>query len=192
MTKYVIDLPAAATVIVAKKRFLLNETDVMRVPVSQLEMYVEPSAAENATVEKREIELPADSITWLERMKSNLETIDVYDLLNNILDDDSWSYHAYQFNFNSETSALNTVAEWLLGNVEFVPKNESKFRIMFVDVFDAGGNDLYLASMGNNEFRMTIYTDSAGMFTEEEADKIIADVSNLDVSLTARKVKVEE
>lgn len=41
MTKYVIDLPAAATVIVAKKRFLLNETDVMRVPVSQLELYVD-------------------------------------------------------------------------------------------------------------------------------------------------------
>lgn len=39
---------------------------------------------------------------------------------------------------------------------------------------------------------MTIYTDSAGMFTEEEADKIIADVSNLDVSLTARKVKVDK
>ena len=62
MTEYVIDLPAAATVIVAKKRFLLNETDVMRVPVSQLEMYVEPNAAENATVEKRVIELSADSI----------------------------------------------------------------------------------------------------------------------------------
>lgn len=142
--------------------------------------------------EKRVIELPADSIAWLERMKSNLETIDVYDLLNDILDDNSGSYNAYQFNFNSETDALNTLAEWALGHVEFAPKNESKFRIMFVDIFDAGGNDLYLASMGNDEFRMTIYTDSAGMFTEDEADKVITDVSNLDVSLTARKVKVEE
>ena len=192
MTKYVIDLPAAATVIVAKKRFLLNETDVMRVPVSQLEMYVEPNAAENATVEKRVIELPADSIAWLERMKSNLETIDVYDLFNNVLADNSRSYVSYQLNFNSETAALNTVAEWVLGHVEFVPKKGPKFYIRVFDVFDADGNDLYLASMGNNEFRMTIYTDSAGMFTEEEADKIIADVSNSDVSLTVRKVKVEE
>lgn len=142
--------------------------------------------------EKRVIELPADSITWLERMKSNLETIDVYDLLNDILDDDSWSYHAYQFNFNSETSALNTVAEWLLGNVEFVPKNESKFRIRFVDIFSAGGNDLYLTSIDNNKFGMTIYTDLSGAFTEEAADKIIADISNSNVYLTARKVKVEE
>ena len=141
--------------------------------------------------EKRVIELSADSIAWLERMKSNLETIDVYDLLNNILDDDSWSYHAYQFNFNSETSALNAVAEWLLGSVEFVPKKGPKFYIMFVDVFSAGGNDLYLTSMGNNKFGMTIYTNLAGVFTEWEANKIIADVSNLSVSLTARKVKVE-
>ncbi|MGL5466052.1 MAG: hypothetical protein ACRDBE_04285 [Leuconostoc lactis] len=125
-------------------------------------------------------------------MKSNLETIDVYDLLNDILDDDSWSYHAYQFNFNSETSALNVVAEWLLGNVEFVPKKEPKFYIRFVDVFDADGNDIYLASICNNKFRITKHTDSAGMFTKEEADEIIADVSNLSVSLTARKVKVEE
>lgn len=76
--------------------------------------------------------------------------------------------------------------------VEFVPKQEPKFYIRMFDVFDADGNDLYLASMGNNQFRMTIYTDSAGMFTEYEADKIIADVSNSDVSLTARKVKVDE
>lgn len=192
MTKYVIDLPAETKVIVAKKPFLLNETDVMRIPVSQLEVYVEPTVAENATVEKRVIELPVDSIAWLERMKSNLETIDVYDLLNNVLDDNSGSYHAYQFNFNSETAALNAVAEWVLGHVEFVPKKEPKFYIRVVDVFDADGNDLYLASIGNNQFRTTIYTDSAGMFTEEEADKIITDVSNSGVSLTVRKMQVDE
>ncbi|SJX67265.1 hypothetical protein FM131_00600 [Weissella confusa] len=80
MTKYVIDLPDGTTAVVAKKRFLLNETDVMRIPVSQLEMYVEPTVAEDEPVEKRVIELPADVIAWLERMKSNLETIDVYEL----------------------------------------------------------------------------------------------------------------
>ena len=192
MTKYVIDLPDAAKVIVAKKRFLLNETDVMRIPVSQLEMYVEQTVTENAPVEKRVIELPADLIAWLEQMKSNLEMIDVYELFDNVLADNSGSYVSYQLNFNSKTDALNTLTEWLLGHVEFVPKNEPKFYIRIFDVFDADGNDLYLASMGNDKFRMTIYTDSAGMFTEEEADKIIADVSNSDVSLTARKVKVEE
>ena len=132
MTKYVIDLPAAATVIVAKKRFLLNETDVMRVPVSQLEVYVEPNAAEDAKAEKRVIELPADSIAWLERMKSNLETIDVYDLFNNVLADNSRSYVSYQLNFNSETAALNTLAEWLLGHVEFVPNDDTRVREILI------------------------------------------------------------
>lgn len=183
MVKKIIDVPDNADYITADEQidaggsFLLQKYNVADLPDAP---------------EKRVIELPADSIAWLERMKSNLKTIDVYDLLNNILDDDSWSYHAYQFNFNSETSALNTVAEWLLGNVEFAPKNESKFRIRLVDVFDADGNGLYLASIGNNKLRITKHTDSAGMFTKEEADKIIADASNSNVYLTARKVKVEE
>lgn len=188
MTKYVIDLPAAATVIVAKKRFLLNETDVMRVPVSQLEMYVEPTVAENATVEKRVIELPADSIAWLERMKSNLETIDVYDLLNNVLDDNSGSYHAYQFNFNSETDALNTLAEWLLGHVEFVPKKEQRFHVMTdfgtLDARDEHGETLI-------SFETLSFLKHHGHyyeFSEADADKLVAGLS----ALKARKVKVKE
>ncbi|MCS9992374.1 hypothetical protein EFL69_04560 [Weissella confusa] len=188
MTKYVIDLPAAATVIVAKKRFLLNETDVMRVPVSQLEMYVEPTVAENATVEKRVIELPADSIAWLERMKSNLETIDVYDLLNNVLDDNSGSYHAYQFNFNSETDELNTLAEWLLGHVEFVPKKEQRFHVMTdfgtLDARDEHGETLI-------SFETLSFLKHHGHyyeFSEADADKLVAGLS----ALKARKVKVKE
>lgn len=188
MTKYVIDLPATATVIVAKKRFLLNETDVMRVPVSQLEMYVEPNAAENATVEKRVIELPADSIAWLERMKSNLETIDVYELLNNVLDDNSGSYHAYQFNFNSETDALNTLAEWLLGHVEFVPKKEQRFHVMTdfgtLDARDEHGETLI-------SFETLSFLKHHGHyyeFSEADADKLVAGLS----ALKARKVKVKE
>ena len=188
MAKKIIEVPEGAVNIIFEPAVKDNYADEVSYMLKhQVGVENLPDAPE-----KRVIELPADSIAWLERMKSNLETIDVYDLLNNILDDDSWSYHAYQFNFNSETSALNTVAEWLFGNVEFVPKNESKFRIRFVDIFSYGGNDLYLTSIGNNKFGMTIYTNLAGAFTEEEADKIITDVSNLDVSLTARKVKVEE
>ncbi|TGE64070.1 hypothetical protein C6P12_08360 [Weissella confusa] len=192
MTKYVIDLPEGVKFIVGKGYVMCSEKELLRIPVESLQEYIAPTVAEDAPVEKRVIELPADSIAWLERMKSNLETVDVYDLFNNVLADTSGSYVSYQLNFNSETAALNTVAEWVLGHVEFVPKKGPKFYIRVFDVFDADGNDLYLASMGNNKFRMTIYTDSAGMFTEKEADKIIADVSNLDVSLTARKVKVDE
>lgn len=188
MAKKIIEVPEGAVNVIFEPAVKANYADEVSY------MFKHQVGVENLpdAPDKRVIELPADSIAWLERMKSNLETIDVYDLLNNILDDDSWSYHAYQFNFNSETSALNTVAEWLLGNVEFLPKNESKFRIRFVDVFDADGDGLYLVSIGNNKFRITKHTDRAGMFTEDEADKIIADISNSNVSITARKAKVEE
>lgn len=188
MAKKIIEVPEGAVNVIFEPAVTANYADEVSYMLKhQVSVENLPDAPD-----KRVIELPADSITWLERMKSNLETIDVYDLLSDILDDNSWSYHAYQFNFNSETSALNTIAEWLLGNVEFVPKKEPKFYIRFVDAFDADGNGLYLASIGNNKFRITKHTDSAGMFTKEEADKIIADVSNSNVYLTARKVKVEE
>ena len=189
MTKYVIDLPDGTTAVVAKKSsFLHNETDVMRIPVSQLEMYVEPTVAENAPVEKRVIELPANVIAELKTIKEDNGDDNLQGFMNDVNDDDElWQ--------DVDFSGIPTdtlLGEWWLGHVEFVPKNEPKFYIRIFDVFDVDGNDLYLASMGNNKFRMTIYTDSAGMFTEEEADKIIADVSNSDVSLTARKVKVDE
>lgn len=190
MTKYVIDLPAAATVIVAKKRFLLNETDVMRVPVSQLEMYVEPNAAENATVEKRVIELPADSIAWLERMKSNLKTIDVYDLLNNVLDDNSGSYHAYQFNFNSETDALNTLAEWLLGHVEFVPKKEARYKVLITG-YSINGNQF--VNMDSDDRDILIINEGIAItYSKSEADKVIERLGGENGFLQPRKVKVPE
>ena len=191
MTKYVIDLPAAATVIVAKKRFLLNETDVMRVPVSQLEVYVEPNAAEDAKAEKRVIELPADVIAELKTIKEDNGDDNLQGFMNDVNDDDELWQVVEGFNRSGMTTDA-LIGEWWLEHVEFMQKKEPKFYIRVFDVFDADGNDLYLASMGNNKFRMTIYTDRAGVFTEEEADKIIADVSNSDVSLTARKVKVEE
>ena len=189
MTKYVIDLPDGTTAVVAKKSSFLNETDVMRIPASQLELYVEPTVAENATVEKRVIELPADSIAWLERMKSNLETIDVYDLLNNVLDNNSGSYHAYQFNFNSETAALNTLAEWLLGHVEFVPKKEQQYAVetkfgYVMAIYSGPGKKL-----GVSEFTYDDYTQN---FTENEADEIIAGLGGENGLLKPRKVKVEE
>ncbi|WP_270276031.1 hypothetical protein [Weissella confusa] len=191
MTKYVIDLPDGISAVVAKKPYFLNETDVMRIPASQLEMYVEPSAAENATFEKRVIELPDNVIAVLKMIKEENGDDNLQGFMNDVNDDDGPWQVVEDFNFlGMPTDAL--LGEWWLGHVEFVPKNEPKFYIRIFDVFDVDGNDLYLASMGNNKFRMTIYTDRAEMFTEEEADKIIADVSNSDVSLTARKVKVEE
>lgn len=141
--------------------------------------------------EKRVLELPAYVIAELETIKEDNGDDNLQGFMNDVNDyDELWS-GVDELNYSgTQTDAL--LGEWWLEHVEFVPKKEPKFYIRVVDVFDADGNNLYLTSMGNNKFRMTIYTDSAGMFTEEEADKIIADVSNLDVSLTARKVKVDK
>lgn len=184
MTKYVIDLPDGISAVVAKKSsFLNNETDVMRIPASKLEMYVEPTVAENAPVEKRVIELPADLITWLERMKSNLEIIDVYDFFNDVLADNSRSYVSYQLNFNSETAALNTLAEWLLGHVEFVPKKEPKFYVI-IPHFD---REVRYA-LPDTEYVDFATKNRAGKFTKEEADELVAGLT----ALNARKAKVED
>ena len=141
--------------------------------------------------EKRVIELPADVIAELKNIKEDNGEDNLQGFMNDVNDDDELWSGVDELNYSgTPTDAL--LGEWWLEHIEFVPKNKSKFRIMFVDVFSAGGNDLYLTLIGNNKFGMTIYTDRAGMFTEEEADKIIADVSNLSISLTARKVRVEE
>lgn len=144
-----------------------------------------PIVAENATVEKHEIELPVDMVAKVERLHKGFQ--------NNIVGfvtsfNDQKFYNA----FGGKEKTRNIMAEYFNGHVEFVPKKDPLFYIKIVDVFDKDGNELYLASMGNNKFRMTIYTDRAEMLTEDEADKIIADVLNSNVSLTARKVKVEE
>ncbi|MBJ7629842.1 hypothetical protein [Weissella confusa] len=197
MTKYVIDLPKGVKFIVGKGYVMWSEKELLRIPVESLlpveslQEYIAPTVAKDVPVEKRVIELPADVIAELKTIKEDNGNDNLQGFMNDVNDDDELWQDIEGFNRSGiPTDAL--LGEWWLEHVEFVPKKGPKFYIRVVDVFDADGNDLYLASMGNNEFRMTIYTDSAGMFTEEEADKIIADVSNSDVSLTARKVKVEE
>lgn len=141
--------------------------------------------------EKRVIELPADLLEKLTVEKENASgLLGFFDMDGHSAEIMNWLGEFLPEPDNLEPE--NIAADWYLDHVEFVPKKESKFYIRILDVFDTDGNELYLASMGNNQFRMTIYTDSAGMFTEDEADKIVADVSNSDVSLTARKVKVDD
>ena len=190
MTKYVIDLPKGVKFIVGKGYVMWSEKELLRIPVENLQEYIAPTVAEDVPVEKRVIELPAEVIAELKTIKEDNGDDNLQGFMNDVNDDDELWSGIDMLNYSGiTTDAL--LGEWWLEYVEFVPMKEPKFYIRVVDVFDADGNDLYLASIGNNQFRTTIYTDSAGMFTEEEADKVIADVSNSDVSLTARKVKVE-
>lgn len=117
MVKYLVDLPAETKVIVAKKQFLLNETDLMRVPVSQLEMYVEPNAEENATVEKRVIELPADMVAKVARLRKVFKNTIVGFIT-------SFNDQKFYNSFGGKEKTRNIMAEYFNGHVEFVPKKE--------------------------------------------------------------------
>lgn len=186
MAKKIIEVPEGAVNVIFEPAVKANYADEVSYMLKhQVGVENLPDAPE-----KRMIELPADVIAELKTIKEVNGDHNLQGFMNDVNDDDVPWQVVEDFNFlGIPTDAL--LGEWWLGNVEFVPKNESKFRIMFVDVFSAGGNDLYLTSIGNNKFGMTIYTNIAGVFTEDEANKIIADVSNSNVSITARKVKVE-
>lgn len=187
MAKKIVEVPEGAVNVIFAPAVKSNYADEVSYMIKhQVGVENLPDAPE-----KRVLELPAYVITELKTIKEDNGNGNLQGFMNDVNDDDEIWQSVEQFNSSGmPTDAL--LGEWWLEHVEFVPKNESKFRIMFVDVFSSGGNDLYLTSIGNNKFGMTIYTKLAGMFTEEEADKIIADISNSDVSLTARKVKVEE
>lgn len=187
MVKKIVEVPEGAVNVIFAPAVKANYADEVSYMIKhQVGVENLPDAPEKCV-----IELPADVIAELKNIKEVNGDHNLQGFMNDINDDDVPWQVVEDFNLSGmPTDAI--LGEWWLGHVEFVPKNESKFRIMFVDVFSAGGNDLYLTSIGNNKFVMTIYTNLAGMFTEEEADEIIADVSNSNVYLTARKVKVEE
>lgn len=187
MTKYVIDLPAAATVIVAKKRFLLNETDVMRIPVSQLELYVEPTVAENATVEKRVIELPADVIEGVQNAKTYWENVAGF-----VLNVPSIVFPEIRKSIGEPHASYDKVADilgsWYFGNIEFVAKKEPKFYVRV----DVDGEEQSVAmwqnSDGESGIAFDVFMRNEPAYTETDADNLVAGL----IALNARKVKVEE
>lgn len=199
MTKYVIDLPAETKVIVAKKPFLLNETDLMRIPVSQLELYVEPTVAENATVEKRVIELPADVIAELKTIKEDNGDDNLQGFMNDVNNDGELWPDVEGFNRSGmPTDAL--LGEWWLEHVEFVPKKKPKFEVE-VDLYDTSGNWQPGHIWQNDKHgEFTPYMDidepptyyNHKEFTEQEADNIIEKLGGEKGLLKPRKVKVEE
>lgn len=187
MVKKIVEVPEGAVSVIFEPAVTDNYADEVSYMLKhQVGVENLPDAQE-----KRVIELPTEAIAELKTIKEVNGNHNLQGFMNDVNDDSKLWSGVDELNYSGiPTDAL--LGEWWLEHVEFVPKNESKFRIRFVDVFSAGGNDLYLTLIGNNKFGMTIYTNLAGAFTEEEADKLIADVSNSNVSLTARKVKVEE
>lgn len=189
MTKYVIDLPDGTTAVVAKKSSFLNETDVMRVPVSQLEMYVEPTVAENATIEKRVIELPADEIKLLVEHKRGRS---IFGFLHYLINETGDPSLITELTDELETAYISitqdVLAEWYLGHVEFVPKKEPKFYVRV----DVDGEEQSVAmwqnSDGESGIAFDVFMRNEPAYTETDADNLVAGL----IALNARKVKVEE
>ena len=187
MTKYVIDLPDGISAVVAKKPYFLNETDVMRIPASQLEMYVEPAVAENTTVEKRVIELPDYVIVELETIKEDNGNDNLQGFMNDVNDDDEIWQSVEQFNSSGmPTDAL--IGEWWLEHVEFVPKKEHKFYVVTdfgtLDARDQDGKNII-------SFEKLHFLNQHGHyyeFTGETADELVDGLT----ALNARKVEVED
>lgn len=190
MTKYVIDLPAETKVIVAKKPFLLNETDLMRIPVSQLELYVEPTVAEDAPVEKRVIELPADVIAELKTIKEDNGDDNLQVFMNDVNNDDELWDRVEEINFSGmPTDAF--LGEWWLEHVKFVPKKDPEFQVIADSVYKPYFERYVIKSEeGKIGFSHKTQSDDGFIrrFTEAEADELVAGLS----ALNARKVKVEE
>ncbi|MBU5285562.1 hypothetical protein KQH86_05585 [Weissella confusa] len=185
MTKYVIDLPDGTTAVVAKKPYFLNETDVMRIPVSQLELYVEPNAAEYAKAEKRVIELPADVIAELKNIKEDNGDDNLQGFMNDVNDNDNLWTGVDTLNYSGmPTDAL--LGEWWLEHVDFVPKKEPRF-IINVDS-PTGIGRAEKDDNGNVRIEYYEFDVATRSFTEAEADELVAGLT----ALNARKVKVEE
>ncbi|MCT0013865.1 hypothetical protein [Weissella confusa] len=189
MTKYVIDLPDAAKVIVAKKRFLLNETDLMRIPVSQLELYVEPTVAENATVEKRVIELPADVIAELKTIKEDNGDDNLQGFMNDVNDDEELWQDVEGFNRSGMTTDA-LLGEWWLEHVEFVPKDEARYKVLITG-YSINGNQF--VNMDSDDRDILIINEGIAItYSKSEADKVIERLGGENGFLQLRKVKVEE
>lgn len=160
------------------------------------------NAPVNATEHKR-VELRKETLEKLEHVVEMLKTenpgedvwIGIYELLDAVVDDelvrgdDLWNDISRDLGepYSDFWGPDELIAGWYFGFVEFVPKDEARYKVLITGV-SINGNQF--VNMDSDDGDILIVNE--GVFTEEEADKIIADVSNSDVSLIARKVKVEE
>ena len=183
MTKYVIDLPEGVKFIVGKGYVMLSEKELLRIPVENLQEYIAPNAAENATVEKRVIELPADVIEGVQNAKTYWENVAGF-----VLNAPSIVFPEIRKSIGEPHASYDKVADilgsWYFGNVDFAPKKEPKFYVdnvkgKHLTVDEQYGDVYHYPQVGVlNDYQ----------YTEAEADKLVAGLT----ALNARKVKVDE
>ena len=199
MTKYVIDLPEGVKFIVGKGYVMLSEKELLRIPVENLQEYIAPTVAENAPVEKRVIELPADVIADLNEYKRARNSFNLF--ITTV--GNSIPYFEYGLR-------LEDLSDWYLHPklIEFVPKKEPKF-VVFVE-FGFKTNLVEVVNFKKTGKRVIKFLEMSDWealveealeygevgdlpaMTELEADKLIAGLGGENELLKPRKVKVEE
>jgi hypothetical protein len=142
-----------------------------------------PTVAENATVEKRVIELPDNMIKELEALRKHDSMIASFvrrglDIVGN-----------YWPNLGRYLpTASNTLAEWYLHPelVEFVPKKEPKYQYRMI-----GFNDIYITDDKKGALILTSNLHSEyQLFTRREIEKL---ASEKGFKLSAfKEIEVEE
>ena len=113
MTKYVIDLPKGVKFIVGKGYVMWSEKELLRIPVESLlpvesmQEYIAPTVAKDVPVEKRVIELPADVIAELKKIKEDNGDDNLQGFMNDVNDDDELWQVVEGFNRSGMTALLS-------------------------------------------------------------------------------------
>lgn len=179
MVKKIIDVPDDATSVDINyvKSTELSDYVVGHQTLSVYKMVDAPTVAENATVDKRVIKLPADIIDLLTEHKVKHP--------NQII------WFLKDFDYSLELSLREEIGEdfykevirWYLGYVDFVPKPSKKYYVQ-TDLGVVVNNEY---NEGNvNLINYDVPKDKVIM-TEREADEFVKKLK----MLNARKVKVE-
>lgn len=178
MTKYVIELPEG-----------WSEKELLRIPVQNLKEYIAPTVAEDAPVEKRVIELPADVIAELKTIKEDNGDDNLQGFMNDVNDDDELWQDVEGFNRSGMTTDA-LLGEWWLEHVEFVPKKEPRYKVLITG-YSINGNQFVNMDIDDRDI-LIINEGIAITYLKSEADKVIERLGGENGFLQPRKVKVEE
>ena len=183
MTDKIVDVPENATIVT-----FFNNTEFIDHSVKVSELEDASTVAENATVEKRVIELPADVIEGVQNAKTYWENVAGF-----VLNAPSIVFPEIRKSIVEPKASYDKVADilgsWYFGNIEFVAKKEPKFEVE-VKIGTVTKKALlsdanYVVFYTNTEHVSSGYQYT---FTSEQADRLVAGLT----ALNARKVKVEE
>ena len=164
------------------------------------------NAPVNAT-EHKKVELRKETLEKLEHVVEMLKTenpgedvwIGIYELLDAVVDDelvrgdDLWNDISRDLGepYSDFWGPDELIAGWYFGFVEFVPKDEARYKVLITGYSIDGGNQFVNMDSDNGDI-LFINEELAITYSKSEADKVIERLGGENGFLQLRKVKVEE